>query len=78
MAEYAERILERFQKNLDYEISTQTSPTQMMFIMEHYGKEHFKDEDLIETRGYYKGLKVAREMLQRIIAEEEETDGEGE
>lgn len=74
----AERILERFLKNLDHEISTQAFPTQMMFFIEHYGKEHFKDEDLIETRGYYKGLKVAREMLQRIIAEEEETDGEEE
>lgn len=68
----ANKILDRFQKNLDYQISQQTNPTLLMFFMQHYGEEYFKDEDAVETRGYYKGLKVAREMLQRIIAEEEE------
>lgn len=65
-------ILERFIKTLEYEISKQAEPTRFAFIAKNYKKGNVTDEDLIEIRGYYKGLKVAREMLQRIIAEEEE------
>lgn len=68
----AEIILKRFQKNLDYEISQKTNPSSLAFFIERYGEKYFIDEDAVEIRGYYKGLKVAREMLQRIIAEEEE------
>lgn len=41
--------------------------------MQNYGKEYFTEEYAIETRGYFKGLKVARECLEKHIAISEET-----
>lgn len=61
-------IVERFLKNLDYEISNQTDAFHIAFILKHCTPGNMTDEDCIEMRGYYKGLKVAREMLQRVIA----------
>lgn len=72
-----ERILERFQKNLDYMISQKTDLFSLMFFMDHYSEKYFTDEDAVEIRGYYKGLKVAREMLQSIMAEEESIKSAG-
>ena len=65
-------IVERFVKNLDYEISNQTDTFNIAFMLNHYTQGNMTDEDCIEMRGYYKGLKVAREMLQRVIACAEE------
>lgn len=61
-------IVERFLKNLDYEISNQTDTFHIAFMLNHYTQGNMTDEDCVEMRGYYKGLKVAREMLQRVIA----------
>ena len=68
----AERILERFTNALEHEIKNGKSPFHFMFLAKNHEVGNVTDEDLIEIRGYYKGLKVAREMLQRIIAEEDE------
>lgn len=68
----AKKVLERFQANLDYQISQQTDTRSALFIMSQVAKGNAGDEDLVELRGYYKGLKVAREILERVIAEEEE------
>lgn len=58
-------IVDRYMRNLNYEINNEKSPFRIAFAVSNYGKEHFKKEDLIESRGFYKGLRVAREMLER-------------
>lgn len=68
-------ILERFIANLECEISNQTNEKALAFFAVHYSKGNMTDEDCIEMRGYYKGLKVAREMMQRVIACCEEERG---
>ena len=68
----ASRVLERFQANLDYQISYQTDPQSALFVIKQVAKGNAGSEDLVELRGYYMGLKVAREILERIIAEESE------
>lgn len=70
-------IMTRFKNELENNIAQETSPLHFNFIMRNYGKEHFQDEDLVELRGYFKGLKVAKEMLERHIAIQEEIE-EGE
>ena len=68
-------IVERYLQNLDCEISNQANEKALAFFAVHYSKGNMTDEDCIEMRGYYKGLKVAREMMQRVIACAEEEAG---
>ena len=65
-------VIEHFKNELNNMISCETNPLHFHFFAMNYGKEHFTDEDLIEIRGYYKGLKVARECLEKHIAISEE------
>lgn len=60
-------ILERFMNNLECEINNQADVFHIAFMLNHYTQGNMTDEDCIEMRGYYKGLKVAREMMQRVI-----------
>lgn len=69
------KALARFRNKIDFEISTQSDAVSFDFMLRNYAKGNFTDEDLIELRGYYKGLKVAREMLQRTIEEQKEIEG---
>ena len=62
------KIVESFLKNLECEINNQTDSHHLAFMLEHYAKGDMTDEDCIEMRGYFKGLKVAREMMQKVIA----------
>lgn len=64
------RVLKRFRKNLDCEIGTQTEPFHLAFMHKLYTDGKMTGEDCIEMRGYYKGLKVAREILERVLDEE--------
>lgn len=66
------KVLAKFRKKLSLEISRKTEALNLMFIMKNHAKGNFTDEDLIELRGYYKGLKVAREILDRTISEQTE------
>lgn len=66
------KILAKFHKRLNLEISRKTDALNLLYIMKNKAKGNFTDEDLIELRGYYKGLKVAREILERTISEEHE------
>lgn len=59
-------ILELYKEELDYLISQQADPFHLVFFAKHYNIGNINDEDLVELRGYYKGLKVAREALERI------------
>lgn len=68
-------ILDRYMRNLDCEINNEKSTFRIAFAVSNYGKEHFKDEDFIELRGFYKGLKVAREMLKRFAVLWKEENG---
>lgn len=63
--------LERFRKSLDCEIATQADPSQLAFLYNFYTRGEMTDEDCIEIRGYYNGLKVAMEILERILDTEE-------
>lgn len=72
------KILAKFHRRLNLEISKKTEALNLMFIMKNHAKGNFTDEDLIELRGYYKGLKVAREILERAISEEKEKNEEQE
>lgn len=63
----AERILENFIANLDLEISKKTDPFHLSFLMAHRAKGNVTDEDLVELRGYYKGLKTAKAILEKVI-----------
>lgn len=71
------KVLERFIQNLDYQIAYQNDPSSALFIIRQVAKGNAGDEDLVELRGYYKGLKVAKEILERIIAEEQEMQENG-
>ena len=70
------KIIARFRNKIDFEISKQSNAISFDFLLRNYANRNFTDEDLIELRGYYKGLKVAREMLYRTIAEQKEMEGE--
>lgn len=59
------RILENYKNELDYLISQKTDPFHITFMAANFGKKHFKKDDMVELRGYYKGLKVAREALEK-------------
>lgn len=61
-------IFDRYMQNLNCEINNEKDPFRIAFAVSNYGKEYFKDEDFIESRGFYKGLRVAREMLERVVA----------
>lgn len=63
------KVLAKFRKRLNLEISKKTEALNLMFIMKNHAKGNFTDEDLIELRGYYKGLKVANKILERTISE---------
>ncbi len=54
-------ILERVKMELDYMIIQETNP-----YMQKCMKKTFAD--VIEARGYYKGLKVAKKCLEKHIA----------
>ena len=62
-------ILDRYSKTLDCEISKKTDPLSFAFLSNQYSKGKMKQDDLVELKGYYNGLKVAREMFQRILCE---------
>lgn len=64
--------LERFKENLEHEISMQRDVSFIMFTFSNRESGKISDEDLIELRGYYKGLKTAKEILERIEYTEEE------
>ena len=64
------KALARFRNKLNFEISKQSNAISFDFLLRNYANVNL--EDLIELRGYYKGLKVAREMIYRTIAEEME------
>ena len=68
------KIIARFRNKIDFEISKQSNAISIDFLLRNYANANL--EDLIELRGYYKGLKVAREMLYRTIAEQKEMEGE--
>lgn len=70
------KVLARFRNKIDFEISKQSNAISFDFMLRNYAKGNLTDEDLIELRGYYKGLKVAREMLYRTISEQKEMEGE--
>jgi len=66
------RIIENYERQLDYLISQKTDPAYIAFLGANLQRGKFKKSELTELKGYYSGLKVAREALQRIIAMEEE------
>lgn len=67
------KALARFRNKIDFEISKQSNAISFDFLLRNYANANL--EDLIELRGYYKGLKVAREMLYRTIAEQKGMEG---
>lgn len=69
------KAIARFKRKLDNEISNQKSAFHFGFMLNNYAKGNFTDEDLAKVKGYYSGLKVAREMLQRTIEEQKEIEG---
>ena len=62
-------ILNSFRQKIDCELANKNDILRMNFLMKNNKKGIFSDEDLAEVRGYYSGLKVAKEMLQRSIDE---------
>lgn len=68
------QILKHFQDELDCEIANEKSLPHVLFLARQRASGNATDDDLVEIRGYYKGLKVAREMLQKQIAIQEEIE----
>lgn len=64
-----QEIIERFYKELVGELSNEKEPFRLMFMLNLKAAETATDDDLVEMRGYYKGLKVAKEMLERKLYE---------
>lgn len=63
--------LDRLREALDCEIGKRADPLQLAFLHNLYASGEMTDEDCIEIRGYYNGLKVAMEILERILDTEE-------
>ena len=61
-------ILERYKKLLDYQISRYYNIDFIMFCQ----KKGATPDDCREMKGHLKGLKMAKEMLEKIEAEEKE------
>lgn len=73
------KIFESFSDRLDYELSLRTSLDRICYNAKLYQNGVIGDDDLVEDRGYFKGLKVARCILRDIAYEygvpyEEEID----
>ena len=66
------RVLRGFQEELECEIAQEKSLGHVIFLAKLHQNGQATDDDLVEIRGYYKGLKVAREMLQKHIDMEKE------
>lgn len=78
MSKY-EEILKDFASTLNSEIKQQTNPLQVMFMAENALKGNFSQTDLTEVKGFYSGLKTAREILRRLLCTiSEESDPEAE
>lgn len=60
-------IIERFYKELVCEISNEKEPAHLMFMLNLKATEQASNDDIVEMRGYYKGLRVAKEMLERKL-----------
>lgn len=69
------RILSNANNQLDYLISEKTSPTHTDFMLRLFSSKKINEKDLNEMKGYYNGLKVAKEVIRREIAVEEEMCG---
>lgn len=60
-------ICERWLKSVDYERSKKTDPFHIMFMANMAAKGDANEKDLAELKGYYNGLSVAREILERVL-----------
>lgn len=72
----ANKVLENFINELNYQIASEKDSSQFSFILNQYQKGNVENDDLVEIRGYYKGLKVAKEILQKHMAIQEELENE--
>lgn len=70
---YAE-ALRTFISSINYEISMKTDPLQFHYMMQKALEGKITDQELAELKGYYAGLKVAREIMQRSLCQVAETD----
>lgn len=64
-------VIDSYRKELQYHIDMGVDKHFLGFVVKETLKGNFNEEDAIEMRGYQKGLKVALEMLDKVIAYEE-------
>lgn len=69
-----DKVLKRFKKELDNQIQQKTDPLFISITAKEYSRKHLSDEDLAETKGFFNGLKVTKEMLDRIEDSETKKD----
>ena len=74
-----ECIVKDFMKQLNILINQCTDPQFLAFVASNYANGKFTNDDLSETKGYRNGLKVAREIMKKLInLAEELEEGENE
>ncbi len=61
----AGRILEEYEESLTFEIDREINPLFKEFIEKNKGKEGVSEKDIYELKGYFKGLRTAKEILDR-------------
>lgn len=66
-------ILRRYKRKLKQMIKQQNDPLMIAYFANNYGKKNFEQDDMIELKGYFNGLKVAYDMLEYL--ETESKDG---
>lgn len=60
-------ICERWLKSIDYERAKKTDPFHIMFMANLATRGEVSEKDLAELKGYYSGLSVAREILEKVL-----------
>jgi len=65
----AGRILREYEESLTFEIDREINPFFKEFLKKNKGKEGVSEKDIYELKGYFKGLRTAKEILDRKKAE---------
>jgi len=64
-----EKILNDLKEELEYHLDQTRTESFVSFTMAQYQKGVFTDDDLSELKGYRNGLRLALELLKKLLNE---------
>lgn len=68
-------ILIRFLNNLRSEISEEKSAFRVQWVIQNRLNGLIADDDIVESKGYYSGLRTAQEILQKVACSVHDEEG---